>query len=97
MSNSVHKVCIFPIALYGCEAWTPLPTDIWKLIAFEMKCYRKLLQITWTEKITNVEVRSRLNVTTSHLLKHFKKQNLSYFGHMKRHNTLERTILEGKV
>ena len=93
----VLKACIFPIALYGCEAWTPLQTDIRKIIAFEMKCYRKLLQITWTQKITNAEVRLRLNVTTSHLLQHFKKQKLSYFGHMKRHNTLERTILEGKV
>ena len=93
----VLKACIFPIALYGCEAWTPLQSDIKRILAFEMKCYRKLLQIIWSQKITNAEVRSRLNITTSHLLKHYKKQKLSYFGHMKRHNTLERTILEGKV
>ena len=62
-----------------------------------MTCYRKLLQISWTQKITNVEVRSRLNVTSSHLFKHYKKQKLSYFGHLKRHDTLERTILEGRI
>ena len=89
----VLQSCIFPIAMYGCEAWTPLQADIKRLVAFEMTCYRKLLQISWTQKITNVEVRSRLNVTSSHLFKHYKNQKMSYFGHMKRHNTLERTII----
>ena len=70
---------IFPVAIYGCEAWTPLQADIKRLEAFEMTCYRKLLQISWTQKITNVEVSSRLNITCSHLLKHFKKQKLAYF------------------
>ena len=93
----VLQSCIFPVAIYGCEAWTPLRADIKRLIAFEMTCYRKLLQISWTQKITNDEVRSRLNITCSHLLKHFKKQKLSYFGHVKRHDTLEKAILEGKV
>jgi len=93
----VLQSCIFPVAIYGCEAWTPLKADIKRLISFEMSCYRKLLQISWTQKITNEEVRSRLNITCSHLLKHFKKQKLSYFGHVKRHDTLEKTILEGKV
>jgi len=92
----VLQACIFPVAVYGCEAWTPLKADINRLIAFEMTCYRKLLQITWTQKITNEEVRSRLNISYSHLFKHFKKQKLSYFGHIKRHSTLEKSVLEGR-
>ena len=93
----VLQSCIFPVAIYGCEAWTPLQADIKRLIAFEMTCYRKLLQISWTQKITNEEVRARLNVTSSHLFRHYKKQKLSYFGHIKRHSTLEKTILEGRI
>ena len=93
----VLQSCIFPVAIYGCEAWTPLQADIKRLIAFEMTCYRKLLQISWTQKITNEEVRARLKVTSSHLFSHYKKQKLSYFGHIKRHSTLEKTILEGRI
>ena len=36
-------------------------------------------------------------MTCSHLFKHFKKQKRSYFGHIKRHSSLEKTVLEGKV
>ena len=97
MKLQILKTCIFPIALYGCEAWTLLQSDIKKLMAFEMTCYRKLLRIPWTAKLTNTEVRKRLHVTTSQLLKQLKKQKLGYFGHIKRHNTMERTILEGKL
>ena len=93
----VLQSCIFPVAIYGCEAWTPLEADIKRLLAFEMACYRKILNIPWTAKVTNEEVRLRLNITCSHLFKHFKKQKLSYFGHIKRHSTLEKTVLEGRV
>ena len=62
-----------------------------------MKCYRKVLRIPWTAKITNEEVRNRLNIKTSHLMEQLKKQKLGYFGHIKRHDTLEKTILEGKL
>ena len=93
----ILKACIFPVALYGCEAWTPLQTDLDKLRAFEMKCYRKLLKISWTEKITNEEVRSRLQINNSYLIAQFKKLKMSYFGHIKRHDSLEKTILEGKL
>ena len=67
-----------------------------RLVAFEMTCYRKLLQIS-TQKITNEEVRPRLNITCSHLFKHLKKQNILYFGHIKRHCSLEKTVSARKV
>ena len=44
--------CIFPVVLYGCEAWAPLQTDLDRLRAFEIKCYRKVLKIVWSERIT---------------------------------------------
>ena len=93
----ILKSCIFPIALYGCEAWTLLQSDLNRILAFEMRCYRKILRVSWTERVTNERVRKRLNISSSHLLMQIKKQKLSYFGHIKRHQSLERTILEGRV
>ena len=54
-----------------------------------MKCYRKILRISWTERKTNASVLEQLGVKAPQLLKLIKKQKLSYFGHIKRHNTLE--------
>ena len=93
----ILRACIFPIAVYGCEAWTLHESDNKRLKAFEMYCYRSILNITWQQKITNEEVRKRLNITSSHLLGHTIKQKLGYFGHLKRHYSLEKEIMEGKV
>ena len=89
------KACIFPVAIYGCEAWTISKTDEKKIISFEMKCYRKILRISWTERKTNASVLEQLGVKAPQLLNLIKKQYLSYFGHIKGHNTLEKLFLEG--
>ena len=60
-----------------------------------MKCYRKILIISWTERKTNASVLEQLGVKAPQLLNLIKKQKLSYFGHIKRHNTLEKLFLEG--
>ena len=89
------KACIFPVAIYDCEAWTISKTDEKKITSFEMKCYRKILRISWTERKTNASVLEQLGVKALQLLNLIKKQKLSYFGHIKRHNTLEKLFLEG--
>jgi len=53
---------VFSTALYACEAWTLEKTDRDKILAFEMYCYRRLLQINWTQKVTKGEIRKRLNI-----------------------------------
>ena len=83
------KACIFPVAIYGCEAWTISKSTIKKIISFEMKCYRKILRISWTERKTNASVLEQLGVKAPQLLNLIKKQKLSYFGLIKRHNTLK--------
>ena len=89
------KACIFPVAIYGCEAWTISKTDEKKITSFKMKCYRKILRISWTERKTNASVLEQLGVKAPQLLNLIKKQKLSHFGHIKRHNTLEKLFLEG--
>ena len=91
----VLETVVFPTALYGCEAWTINNTDAKRITSFEMKCYRKILRISWMEKVTNKEVLSRLDMKTTMLLQKAKSLKLKYFGHIKRHETLERHILDG--
>ena len=93
----VLETVVFPTALYGCEAWTINNTDAKRITSFEMKCYRKILRISWMEKVTNKEVLSRLDMKTTMLLQKAKALKLKYFGHIKRHETLERHILEARI
>ena len=93
----ILKSTVFPTATYGCEAWTLNSTDNKKITAFEMKCYRKILRISWIEKVSNEEVLSRIGITSPTLLQIVKKLKLKYFGHIKRHESLEKHILETKV
>ena len=93
----IMKACVFPIAIYGCEAWTPLKIDLQRIDSFEMQCYRKILRIPWTAKITNEKVRQKLKIKYKYLNTKVKKLKLSFFGHIKRHESLEKTILEGEL
>ena len=60
-----------------------------------MHWYRKILRISLTERKTNASVLEQLGLKAPQLLNLIKKQKLSYFGHDKRHNKLERLLLEG--
>ena len=53
----ILRACIFPIAAYGCEAWMLRKTNLIRINAFKMKCYRKILRIPWTEHRTNKSLR----------------------------------------
>ena len=52
----VLKSTVFPTATCGCEAWTINKTDGKLITAFEMKSYRKILRIPWTDRVTNEKV-----------------------------------------
>ena len=78
----ILKSTVFPTATYGCEAWTINPSDAKKITAFEMKCYRKILRIPWTDKVTNKEVLSRMRIKSTALLQSIMQLKLGYFGHI---------------
>ena len=69
------KACIFPVAIYGCKAWTISKNDEKKLTSFEMKCYRKILRISWTERKTNACVLEQLGVKAPQLLNLIRNKN----------------------
>ena len=83
--------------MYGCETWTLTKQIEAKIEAYEMWTYRRILRISWKEKKPNKTVLKLMNIKKPVLLTTIKKKQLSYFGHTKRHDSLQKLILEGKV
>ena len=89
---------IFPIAIYGSETWSLSKEAEKKINAFELRCYRRILRIPFTAKRTNVSVLKEIgNVKEEWLLNFIVSQKLKFFGHIKRHDCLEKDIFEGKI
>ena len=86
--------------LYACESWT-LTTEIESRIqALEMRCYRRLLNISYKDHVTNKKVRNRIqNATGVHddLLTMVKKRKLRWYGHISRSSGMAKIILHGTV
>ena len=47
------KVMVFPVVMYGCESWTIKKADHWRIDAFELWCWRRLLRVPWTARRSN--------------------------------------------
>src|SRR6218665_1803084 len=67
--------------LYGCEAWTITKVAEAKILAFERKCYRKILRIGWKQKVTNAELYRRIDLTEN-LMQKIITRKLELFGHI---------------
>ena len=90
------KCYVWSTLLYGVETWTISKMSQQRLEAFEMWTLRRMLRISWTRRITNEEV-IRIAGTKRSLLETVKKRKLSFFGHVMRHDSLQRDLLEGMV
>ena len=90
---------VVSIFLYGCESWTLNAALEKKINAFEMKVFRRLLNISWRDYITNDEVRGRLAdlLPEDNLLTTIKKRKLRWYGHVTRSEGLSKTFLQGTV
>jgi len=64
-----------------CETWILGKRDIESLMAFEMKCYRRVLHIHWQQKITNLEIRQRLDIKHN-VMQMTMERKLKLFGHI---------------
>ena len=92
----IINLYIYPIVLYGDETWTLYTDTINRIEAFEMWIFRKLARVSYKDRITNVEVLRRLGVKRE-LMSKIKKDKLTYFGHVMRHESIQKTILTGKT
>ena len=60
------KVCLvkamgFPVVTYGCESWTIKKTESWRIDAFELRCWRRLLRVPWTARRSNQSILKEIN------------------------------------
>ena len=87
---------VFPVVMYGCESWTIKKTECWKIYAFKLWCYRRLLLVPWTARRSNQSILKETSPEYS-LGGLMLKLKLQYFGYlMWRTDTLEKTLmLEG--
>ena len=85
---------VWSALLHGAETWTITKVMKTRMKAFELWAYRRMLNISWTEKVTNNEVLSRMK-RRQRLFTISK--NLKYFGHVNRHSSMHTTLLNGSV
>ena len=88
------------IFLYACESWTVTAELEKRTQAFEMTRYRRLLNISYKDYVTNDEVRRKNQAAIGEydeLLTLVKKRKLRWFGHVSRSASLAKTILQGAV
>ena len=91
------KVVVFPGVMYGCESWTIKKAEHWRIDAFELWCWRRLLRVPWTARRPNQWILKEINPEYS-LERLMLKLKLQYFGHlMWRNNSLEKTLMLGKI
>ena len=50
------KAMVFPVAIYRCESWTLKKTEHWRIDAFELYCWRRLLRVPWTTRRSNQSI-----------------------------------------
>ena len=50
------KAMVFPVVMYGCESWTVKKAECWKIVAFELWCWIKLLRVPWTARRSNQSI-----------------------------------------
>ena len=84
-----------PVAVYGCESWTIKKAEPWRIDAFKLWCWRRLLRVPWTARRPNQSILKEINSEYS-LEGLMLKLQLQYFGHlMWRANSLEKTLMLG--
>ena len=91
------KAMVFPVVMYGCESWTIKKTECWRIDAFELWSWKRLLRVPWTARRSNQSILKE-NSPEYSLEGLMLKLKLQYFGHlMRRSDSLEKTLMKGKI
>ena len=91
------KAMVFPVVMYGCESWTIKKAESWRIDAFEVWCWRRLLRVPWSERRSNQSILKEISPGCS-LEGLMLKLKLQYFGHlMQRVDSLEKTLVLGGI
>ena len=92
------KAMVFPVVMYGYDSWTIKKAEHWRIDAFQLWCWAKLLRVPWTARRSNQSILKEISSEYSlegPMLK--LKLKLQYFGHrMGRTDSLEKTLILGR-
>ena len=91
------KAMVFPWVMYGCESRTVKKAEHWRIDAFEVWCWRRLLRVPWTARRSNQSILKEISLGIS-LEGMMLKLKLQYLGHlMRRVDSLEKTLMLGGI
>ena len=91
------KAMIFPVVMYGCESWTIKKVEHWRIDAFALWCWRRLLRVSWTARRSNPSIQKE-NSPESSLEGLMLRLKLQYFGYlMWRTDSLKKTLILGNT
>ena len=91
------KAMVFPVVMYGYESWTVKKAEYWRIDAFELWCWRRLLRVPWTARRSSQSILKEISPGCS-LEGMMLKLKLQYFGHlMRRVDSLEKTLMLGGI
>ena len=97
------KVCLDKLwffqqsCMYVCESWTIKKAEHWRIDAFELWCWRRLLRVPWTERSSHQSILKEISPEYS-LEELMLKLKLQYFDHlMRRTDSFEKTLMLGKI
>ena len=98
LPTKVHlvKAMVFPLVMYGCKSWTIKKAECWRIDAFELWCWRRLLRVPWTARRSNQSILKEIS-PGCWLEELMLKLKLQYFGPlMQRTDSFEKTLIMGK-
>ena len=88
---------VFPVVMYRCESWNIKKAEHWRIDAFELWCWKRLLRVPWTARRSNQFILKEISPEYS-LEGLVLKLKLQYFGHlMRRDGSFEKTLILGKI
>ena len=90
----IVKTMVVAIVMYRCESWAIKKAERWKVDAFKLWCWRRLLRGPWTARRSNQSILKEINPEYS--LEGLMLE-LQYFGHLIRANSLEKNPMLGKI
>ena len=91
------KAMVFPVVMYGCKSCTVKKAECWRIDAFELWCWRRLLRVPWTARTSNQSILKVIS-PGCYLEGMMLKLKLQYFGHlMRRVDSLEKTLMLGGI
>ena len=99
LPTEVHlvKAMVSPVVMYACESWTIKKAEHWRIDAFELWCWGRLLRVPWTARRSNQSMLKEISPEYS-LEGLMLKLKFQYFGHlMQRTDSLKKTLMLGKI